>query len=55
MTLTAPHPVVDLAVVVHYSDWEVGVSPNLAETAPPTAEELRVLREELDPQGVYSR
>lgn len=55
MMLTALHPGVDVAAVAQHSGWEVGVSPDLAETAPPTAGELRVLREELDPQGVYSR
>jgi len=29
------------------------VAPDLRETEPPTEEELRLLREELDPQGLY--
>ena len=30
-------------------------APSVAETPAPTAEELRLLREELDPTGLYSR
>jgi hypothetical protein len=32
--------------------WDPRVSPDLGETLPPTAEELRIIREELDPEGV---
>jgi hypothetical protein len=31
------------------------VAANLAETPAPTAEELRLIREELDPGGVYTK
>ena len=31
--------------------WEVRVADRLAETPPPTTEELRLIREELDPAG----
>jgi hypothetical protein len=34
--------------------WEPRVAADLAETPPPTDEELRLIREELDPQGVRS-
>jgi hypothetical protein len=30
------------------------VSPDLGETPAPTGEELRLIREELDPGGVYT-
>jgi len=33
--------------------WELKVSPNLKEITPPNAAELSVIREELDPQGLY--
>jgi glutaconate CoA-transferase subunit B len=33
--------------------WELKVSPALKEITPPTAAELAVIREELDPQGLY--
>lgn len=53
MVLVSLHPGVSLDEVRAEMGWEPRVSPNLAETAPPTAEELRLLREELDPQGIY--
>lgn len=33
--------------------WKLQISPDLREMTPPTAEELRIVREELDPQGLY--
>ncbi|MCX7856139.1 MAG: enoyl-CoA hydratase/isomerase family protein, partial [Anaerolineae bacterium] len=33
--------------------WDPRLSSDLMETEPPTPEELRLLREELDPLGVY--
>ena len=33
--------------------WELKVSPDLKEITPPTTAELAVIREELDPQGLY--
>ena len=35
--------------------WEPRVSDDLGETPPPSAEELRLIREELDPGGVYTK
>jgi glutaconate CoA-transferase subunit B len=35
--------------------WPVGVAAGLETTQPPTAEELRLIREELDPGGMYAR
>jgi glutaconate CoA-transferase subunit B len=55
MTLNSLHPGVNLAEVQTKVGWELRVTPDLRETEPPTAEELRLLREELDPQGVYRR
>jgi len=34
--------------------WEPRVTGMLAETPAPTADELRLIREELDPEGVYT-
>ena len=34
--------------------WQVRVSPELAETPPPSEEELRLIREVLDPAGNYT-
>jgi glutaconate CoA-transferase subunit B len=33
--------------------WDVGVAADLAETEPPTEDELRIMREDLDPAGHY--
>ena len=34
--------------------WDVAIAPDLAATPPPTTEELRLIRQELDPEGVYT-
>jgi glutaconate CoA-transferase subunit B len=33
--------------------WELKTSRQMRVTLPPGEEELRILREELDPQGIY--
>ena len=53
MILESLHPGVNLAEVQKEVDWELKVAPDLSETEPPAEEELRLLREELDPQGLY--
>jgi glutaconate CoA-transferase subunit B len=53
MTLESLHPGVELAEVQAEVGWELKIAPGLRETESPTAEELRLLREELDPQGMY--
>lgn len=53
MVLESLHPGVELAEVREEVGWELKVAPDLRETEPPTEEELRLLREELDPQGLY--
>jgi len=35
--------------------WDVAIAPDLAETSAPTDDELRLIREELDPGGVYTK
>jgi glutaconate CoA-transferase subunit B len=54
MTLESLHAGVELATVQAEVGWEVKIAPDLQETEPPTADELRLLREELDPQGVHT-
>jgi glutaconate CoA-transferase subunit B len=54
MTLLTLHPRVTLDQVRENMGWEPKLAPDLGETPPPTAEELRLIREELDPQGVAS-
>jgi glutaconate CoA-transferase subunit B len=53
MVLVSLHPGVSLDEVRANLGWEVRVAPALATTEPPAAEELRLLREELDPGGLY--
>ncbi len=54
MTLLTLHPGVTLDQVRENMGWEPKVAPDLGETPPPTPEELRLIREELDPEGVYT-
>ena len=54
MELAALHPGVSLEEVRDNTSWEVEVADDLTETPPPTAEELRLMREELDPEGAYT-
>lgn len=53
MVLVSLHPGVRLEEVRAEMGWDPRLSPDLGETEPPTPEELRLLREELDPLGVY--
>jgi len=55
MTLLTLHPGVSLDDVRASMGWEPRVAVDLGETPPPTAEELRLIREELDPLGVASK
>lgn len=54
MYVTSVHPGVDREAVQAATGWELQFADDLAETTPPTAEELRLIREELDPDGVYT-
>lgn len=53
MTLHSLHPGVTLPEVEAEVGWELAVSPDLEATPPPSPDELRLLREELDPEGIY--
>ncbi len=55
MTLRTMHPGVRLEDVRANMAWEPRVAPDLAETPPPSADELRLLREELDPGRIYTK
>jgi len=55
MTLRTLHPGVTLDQVRENMGWEPRVAEDLGETEPPTEEELRLIREELDPQGVHTK
>ena len=53
LTLTALHPGQTVEQAKANTGWDLKVSESMRVTDPPTAEELRLLREELDPQGIY--
>lgn len=52
LRLFACHPGVTVERVVAKTGCELLIASDLAETPPPTAEELRLLREEIDPLGL---
>jgi glutaconate CoA-transferase subunit B len=53
MILTSLHPGCTLEQVRNNTGWNVHVSADLETTDEPTSEELRILREELDPAHLY--
>jgi acyl CoA:acetate/3-ketoacid CoA transferase beta subunit len=55
MTLATVHPGVSLDQVRENMGWDPTVAADLGETPPPSSEELRLIREELDPGGAYTR
>jgi acyl CoA:acetate/3-ketoacid CoA transferase beta subunit len=52
MRLTTYHPGVTPAQIQARTGFELEIAPDLHETPIPTAEELRLLREEIDPLGI---
>jgi glutaconate CoA-transferase subunit B len=54
MYLATVHPGVTVDEVQAEVSWPLQVAPDLKITDPPTSEELRLIREELDPGGVYT-
>jgi len=54
MRLDTVHPGVSLDDVRGAIEWDLRVSPELSTTPPPSAEELRLIREVLDPDGRYT-
>jgi glutaconate CoA-transferase subunit B len=55
MVLVSIHPGVTLQTIKDNIGWDVRVAQDLTETPPPTAEEIRIIRRELDPQGIFLR
>jgi glutaconate CoA-transferase subunit B len=55
MELGSLHPGVSLEEARDNTAWDLKVAADLEETPPPTDEELRLIREELDPSGAYTR
>jgi glutaconate CoA-transferase subunit B len=54
MTLLTMHPGVTIDDVRANTGWEPRVSDDLGETPVPTEDELRIMRTELDPEGVHT-
>lgn len=54
MYLDRLHPGADLDAVRETMGWQVRVSDSLGQTAAPSSEELRLIREVLDPDGHYT-
>ena len=52
MRLTSYHRGVDLGLIKRKTGFELDISEDLCETPPPTVEEIRLLREQIDPLGV---
>jgi glutaconate CoA-transferase subunit B len=55
MILASVHPGASVEQVRAMVGWDLGVAESLKTTEPPSDEELRLIREDLDPQGMYSR
>ncbi|HYK95095.1 MAG TPA: CoA-transferase [Candidatus Dormibacteraeota bacterium] len=55
MRLDSLHPGSTLDDVRAATGWDVRAADRLAETPAPTTEELRLIREELDPVGAYTK
>ncbi len=53
LVLTAMHPGVTYEQVAENTGWPLKMARDCAVTEPPNAEELRILREDLDPQRIY--
>jgi hypothetical protein len=55
MRLTSLHPGVSVEKVVESTGFELTLPDRVPETRAPTAEELRIIRDVLDPQGARDR
>ncbi len=53
LTLTALHPGRNAEEAIENTGWELKIASKLKSTTPPNNEELRILYEELDPDGLY--
>jgi glutaconate CoA-transferase subunit B len=53
LVLTALHPGCTAEQATANTGWDLKVASELRLTAPPSDDELSILREELDPQGIY--
>jgi glutaconate CoA-transferase subunit B len=53
LILTALHPGATIEQVRENTGWDIKLAGEIKYTDPPTAQELRILREDLDPDGIY--
>ncbi len=53
LILTGLHDCCEVEQVKENTGWDLKIAPELRHTDPPSELELRILREELDPQGTY--
>ena len=53
LVLAALHPGVTYDQVQANTGWLLKQTPDCSVTQPPRADELRIMREDLDPQGIY--
>lgn len=53
MVLASIHPGITLPTIRENIGWDVKVTQDLTETPPPSAEEIRIIRSDLDPQGIF--
>ena len=53
LILTALHPGILVEQVKANTGWCIKIAVSLRVTDPPAVEELRIMREELDPEGIY--
>jgi len=53
MILSSYHPGFTVDEVKKNTGWDLKVSPNVTETEPPTVREVEILRNDLDPQGIF--
>ncbi len=51
--LTALHPLATVQMARDNTGWPLKTTETLLHTKPPTPEELKILRSELDPEGIY--
>jgi glutaconate CoA-transferase, subunit B len=54
MELESLHPGVTVEQVLDNTGWDLRIPADVRETTPPTEHELRLIREQLDPEGAYT-
>lgn len=53
MYLTSIHPEATEAEIQEATGWELQIGDELTETQPPTEREIDLIRNDLDPDGIY--